>query len=253
MELTKKEYWDDFWKKMEIPKKVDLNFSNDLHIARILNKYLKKDKNKIAFEVGCAPGKWLIYLAENFNYSVEGCEYLESASIKTHQNLKLCKVSNFHIYTSDFLDFNPDMKYDIVLSLGFIEHFIDSDTICKKHAELLKPYGTLIIGIPKFTGINLLIANFLDTFNEQMIIQEHNLSIMNLNYFNNLGDKINCKKLFVNYVGGFEPSLFDLSKAPIWFWIAFQTINLIFNNRLFQKLNVGFFSGYIMAVYEKNE
>jgi 2-polyprenyl-3-methyl-5-hydroxy-6-metoxy-1,4-benzoquinol methylase len=253
MELTKKQYWDAFWKKIKLPNKVDLNFSNDFYIAEILNKYLTKNKNKIAFEVGCAPGKWLIYLSEHFNYNVEGCEYLESASKTTDENLKLCRISNYHIYTSDFLDFNPDKKYDVVLSLGFIEHFIDVDNVCKKHADILNPNGILIIGVPKFTGLNWLIANFLDKFNENKILQGHNLDVMNLNNYNNLGEKIGCKNLFVNYIGGFEPALFDLSKAPLWFWIAFQIINLFLNNKLFRNLNIGFYSGYIMAVYKKNE
>lgn len=253
MELTKKEYWDTFWNNIKIPKKVDLNFSNDFYIATILNKYLEKNNTKIAIEIGCAPGKWLIYLAEHFNYKVEGCEYLESASKKTCDNLKLCGVTNFNIYMCDFLNFNTDNKYDVVLSLGFIEHFIDVDSICKKHADILKPGGILIIGIPKFTGVNRLIAKFLDSFNENKIIPEHNLDIMNLNYFNNLEEKIECKKLFVNTIGGFEPALFDISKAPWWFWIIFQTTNVFINNKLFRKLNLGFYSGYIIAVYKKNE
>ncbi len=253
MELTKKQYWDAFWNKIEIPKKVDLSFPNDFYITRILNRYLTKNETKIAFEVGCAPGKWLIYLAENFGYRVEGCEYLESASKKTNDNLEMCSISNFHIYTSDFLDFNPDKKYDVVLSLGFVEHFSDTDSLCKKHVDILKPGGILIIGIPKFTGINQLIAKFLDNFNEIKIIQEHNLGIMNLNYFNDLGDKIKCKKLFVNTIGGFEPALFDISNAPLWFWLCFQLINIFLNNIFFRKLNLGFYSGYIMAVYKKNE
>lgn len=253
MKLTEKKYWDTFWDNLKIPMRVDLKFSNDFNIASVLNRNLTKNEKKVALEIGSAPGKWLIYMAEKFNYRVEGCEYLESASKKTLDNLKSCGVLNFEIHTSDFLDFNPGKKYDVILSLGFIEHFNDAEVICKKHADLLKPSGILIIGIPKFTGINRYIAGFLDEFKENKILDIHNLDIMNLEFFENLGKKIGCEKIFINNVGGFEPSLFDVSKAPLWFWTIFQSINLFFNNKLFRKLNCGFYSGYIMAIYKKND
>ena len=90
MELTEKQFWDNFWNNVVTPNKVNLDFSNDSNIAMVLGGFLHKNRGKRAFEVGCAPGKWLIYLSENYNYSVDGCEYIEAASKKTMENLKIC-------------------------------------------------------------------------------------------------------------------------------------------------------------------
>lgn len=253
MELTEKQYWEQFWDRVIVPTKVDLTFSNDANIATILNKFLLDDGRKRAFEVGCAPGKWLIYLSENYNYSVDGCEYIEGASKKTIENLKTCGVSEFNIYTGDFLKMDFDKKYDAVISLGFIEHFDDTDSVCKKHAHLLKEGGLLIIGIPKLTGLNYYIAKQIDKSLDDKLIPNHNLSIMNSGYFERIGSITNCKNLFVDTIGGFEPALFDISKSPTWFKIAFHIIKLILNNRFFRKINHHYYSSYIMGVYQKSD
>jgi len=253
MELTEKQFWDDFWSNVVIPTKVDLNFTNDFNIAMVLDNFLSKDEEKNAFEVGCAPGKWLIYLSENYNYSVDGCEYIEAASKRTIENLEMCGVSEFNIYTGDFLKMDFDKKYDVIISLGFIEHFDDADSVCKKHAHLLRDDGLLVIGIPKLTGLNYYIAKQIDKSLDNKLIPNHNLSIMNIEYFERIGHIINCKNLFVDTVGGFEPALFDISKSPIWFKIAFHITKLILNNRFFRRINHHYYSSYIMGVYQKRD
>jgi 2-polyprenyl-3-methyl-5-hydroxy-6-metoxy-1,4-benzoquinol methylase len=253
MELTEKEYWEKFWDSVSVPAKVDLTFSNDFNIANILDKFLVADSKKKAFEVGCAPGKWLIYLSERFNYSVDGCEYIEIASKKTTENLKVCGVNGFNIFTGDFLKMDFDTKYDVVISLGFIEHFEDASSVCKKHAKLLKKDGLLIIGVPKLTGLNYYIAKQVDKSITDKLIPNHNLSTMNLDFFEGIGNITNCKNLFVGTVGGFEPALFDTSKSPIWFKIMFHSISLILNNRLLKSINDRCCSSYIMGVYQKND
>lgn len=253
MELTEKEYWEKFWNSVIVPNKVDLAFSNDLNIAKILDKFLVVDSKKKAFEVGCAPGKWLIYLSENFNYSVAGCEYIEAASKKTIENLKICGVKEFNIRTGDFLKMDSDLKYDAVISLGFIEHFDDTDSVCKKHANLLKKGGLLIIGVPRLTGLNYYIAKQVDKSVDDKLIPNHNLSIMNLKYFERIGSITNCKNLLIGTVGGFEPALFNISKSPIWFKMAFHTVNYIINNRFLRRITDRYCSSYIMGVYQKSD
>lgn len=252
MELTEKQYWEAFWDSVVVPNKVNLNFSNDANIATILNRFLIKDSQKRAFEVGCAPGKWLIYLSENFNYSVDGCEYIEAASKKTRENLDICGITGYNIYSGDFLNMELDKKYDVVISLGFIEHFNDAASVCKRHADLLKEHGILIFGIPKLTGLNYYLAKQVDKSLDDKLIPNHNLSIMNLDYFKKLGTVIGCQNLFVDTVGGFEPAMFNITKSPMWFKILFHTTKFVFNNRFFRKINHPYYSSYIMGVYQKS-
>ena len=122
MEITEQKYWEDFWAGLKLPVKVDLSFSNDRNIANVMLKFLPRNSSFKAIEIGCAPGKWLIFLHERFGYEIEGCEYLNSAYKQTINNLEMCGVRNYKIYNYDFFSDSSFLpKYDIVISLGFIE------------------------------------------------------------------------------------------------------------------------------------
>jgi len=58
------------------------------------------------------------------------------------------------IYNRDiFGDLSDLPSFDIVFSMGFIEHFSDLDSIVGKHVELLKKHGILLLGVPNYRGI----------------------------------------------------------------------------------------------------
>ena len=53
------------------------------------------------------------------------------------------------VYERDLFseNFYKDMQlFDIVYSLGFVEHFDELNIVVKKHTELLKPGGILVLG-----------------------------------------------------------------------------------------------------------
>jgi hypothetical protein len=89
------------------------------------------------------------------------------------------------------------------MSLGLIEHFDDVDTVISKHIEWLKDGGILILGVPNFRGLTRFIQHFLD----KSLLDKHNLSIMNINYFRSIGKKFSLKEVEVKYIGSFEPDL----------------------------------------------
>ena len=51
--------------------------------------------------------------------------------------------------------------YDVVYSLGLIEHFVDRVSIVERHVRLARPGGLLILGVPNFRGLT---GWFLRTF-----------------------------------------------------------------------------------------
>jgi 2-polyprenyl-3-methyl-5-hydroxy-6-metoxy-1,4-benzoquinol methylase len=59
------------------------------------------------------------------------------------------------VYERDLFseNLNKDMQlFDIVYSLGFVETSEELNIVVKKHAELLKPGGILVLGIPNLEG-----------------------------------------------------------------------------------------------------
>lgn len=252
---TEKEFWEHFWESTALPSRIDPSFSNDRVIAETLKRWVPSgNKEKVALEVGCAPGKWMVFLAEELGYIPEGCEYVESAVRTTEKNLELCAVPNARVYHGDFLTADFEGRtFDLILSLGFIEHFSDPVEIIRRKLSLLNEGGYLAIGIPKFTGLNYHIARVVDETLDHKILPAHNLAIMDREYFRELPRILPLTPVFVDYIGGFEPALFDISRTPVWFKGIFHALSVGLANPLLRRLNVGWCSGYIMAVYRKCE
>jgi SAM-dependent methyltransferase len=251
--ITEKEFWDNFWNNITLPSKVNKNFSNDRIIADFLKKNLPSgEKSKTALEIGCAPGKWMIFLNEELQYLVEGCEYLDSAVKITRENLEINNIRNAEIHNGDFLSYDfKGNQYDVVISLGFIEHFSNPESVVSKMCAILKNGGFLIIGIPKFTGLNYYIAKYLDNKAKNKLLPAHNLKIMNLLFFYELAKKDKIKPIEITFSGGFEPALYDISATPFWFKLLFQGLTILFHNRLSQIISSEFYSSYILAAYKK--
>jgi len=251
--ITEKGFWDDFWANLKLPCKANQNFSNDRIIADFIKNTVPKGENKrTALEVGCAPGKWMIFLDNDLNYVTEGCEYLESAVKITQKNLEMSGINNAVIHTGDFLSYDFGGKqYDLVISLGFIEHFSNPQIVIEKMCKCLKMNGILVIGIPKFTGLNNFIARNVDKTLKNKLLPAHNLKIMNLHFFHELSENGALKPIKIIYSGGFEPALYNISSTPIWFKLLFHFVTLVFHNRIAQIISSEFYSSYILAAYKK--
>ncbi len=254
MELTKKKFWEDFWKHITLPQIVNYNFNNDRAIANAIKKFIPRDHLKLkAVEIGCAPGKWLIFFNKELDYLIDGYEYIPLAAQRTVENIRLNDIpdTQFLIYNKDFFKTEIPTRYDIVFSLGFIEHFQNFDEIMKKQVSILKKGGYLILGVPNFRGVNYFIQKFIDSYLNDPILPNHNLSVMKRRTLKELARRNQLKILFNDYIGGFEPELFNYNK------ISPKLIRFIINylirvlSILFKKINIRLTSGYLLAIYRK--
>lgn len=254
MELTEKLFWDKFWSNITLPQKVNYGFKNDRVIAETIKKYIPSaNKDKTVVEIGCAPGKWLVMFNKELGYKIAGFEYCEPAFIRTIENFDINEIEkeDIEVELLDFLNGSFNKTYNVVVSLGFIEHFDDIENIFKKHYELLNDSGYLVIGIPNFRGLNYYLQRLNDIFLDQKIIPNHNLKAMNPKIMDSFATKLNLKKVFSGFVGGFEPALFNGTVVKPWilrktFFAFIRFCNIVFGN-----LNSRFSSGYIMCIYKK--
>ncbi len=255
MEITNKEFWAEFWRKVAVPQVVDRNLKNDRVISKMIEVYVPKaDGKRNAIEIGCAPGKWLVFFNKEMGYCVDGIEYVEAAIEKTILNLKIngIKEDQFNIYVADFLKWNKTKEYDVVFSLGFIEHFDDYKNVMDAHLKLLGKKGYLIIGVPRFKGINYFLQRTIEAFSNVKLIDNHNLKVMDVERFKQYGLDRNLEPIFIGYVGGFEPALFPINEVKNLFVRFFiKAMNKMFSI-LFGKVNSKFTSSYLMSIYKLN-
>lgn len=255
---TDPQYWENFWKNVTLPSRPDPNITSEKGIMDTLSIYLPKgDKQTTSvIEIGCAPGKWLVYFYEYLGYLPFGIEYIDSAAEATIKNLKICDIYSDKqtINCVDFLsmDHTNVQKHDVVVSFGFIEHFSNPEEIISMQMSHLKSGGYLVIGIPKFTGLNKYLAQITDRYSGRDILNTHNLQIMNLSYFKELCNKLDLDEVFIGNVGGFEKGLFLADGLPKYISAVILILNRLFHCSFIRKMNPDYISSYIIGIYKKN-
>jgi SAM-dependent methyltransferase len=253
LELTEVKFWDEYWLNFELPCVVNEGHSFDRCLAQALKENLVDIQGDV-FEVGCAPGKWLAFMAKTFGMQVSGIEYSEAGMKATLRNFSLLGMSPAEIFAGDFFEMEPVRQFDAVISFGFIEHFTDTDLVVERHLRWLKPGGTLVLGVPNFRGIYSFAQRILD----QEILDKHNLNIMTLDYFHGVAKRFDLKPVFLDYIGAFEPSL-PIAKKGLGNTLQFIVkcmIRIALVMRRFKFLdrwNHPFFSSYILAIYKKSD
>ncbi len=90
--LTEDTFWDRYWENVTIPSCVDLKFSFDRCLAKVLLEQLK-DKRGDLFEVGCAPGRWLAFLSECLGLAPHGIEYSSAGKELTKKKSRVPPAS----------------------------------------------------------------------------------------------------------------------------------------------------------------
>lgn len=151
------------------------------------------------FEIGFLPGHMLTYLSKHFGYSASGIDAtpFDDSEVRARMTSNGAKVGK--LFRSDFLTFQPEEKYDVVCSFGFIEHFADTEDILLRHLALLKPGGTLVVSCPNFRGANYALHLRLDRAN----LLNHNLSSMDLGTWERILTANHMRILFQDYYGTF--------------------------------------------------
>lgn len=239
--LADQPFWDVLYTKAG-----DLRYD----VSKILFKDLFKEyilPGSECFEVGCFPGKYLIYLSKEFGCKVSGIDFT-SQSPMILPFMGRYDVKPEHLYNQDFMTFKPERTYDFVFSLGFVEHFKDFGLVIKKHLDLVRPGGTLLLTCPNFRGIQWLLHYLFDRQN----LTIHNIHAMDLNAWESLL-RINDMKIIRHQpYGTFK---FWVAEMPKNKYLRFITKRLIdiSNSSKIQLVDfpTKFLSPYLVSVSKK--
>ena len=172
-DLAGREHWDtrELDVRRRLPSRLVVE-SDDL--IRLLAPHIRP--GSAVLEVGCAPGKFLLWCARAAGANVSGVEYAPKSAEATRRLFGDMHVP-IDLRVEDFLQTTfPVKSFDLVYSFGVIEHFEDPRPMVRKHVELLKPGGKAIITIPNYRSPYGKLQAKLDYGN--LIL--HNLHIMEL-------------------------------------------------------------------------
>lgn len=126
----------------------------DVHFRR----HLPDLRGGKVIEVGSAPGTFIADFAEAFGATPYGVEYSDTGARANRAHFAARGVDPENLIHADFFSASfrdaYHERFDVVISRGFIEHFTNVDAVIDGHMRLLKPGGTLIVGIPNLRGAN---------------------------------------------------------------------------------------------------
>lgn len=246
--LTQEKFWDQIWGSYPLPQ-VFKGKNNLYYVERLddfFHKHLPENKQYEFLELGCAPGRWMHYFHVEFGYATSGLDSSQTGMEVTKRNLELLNV-NANLYFGDVLNYSFDKKYDVVFSIGLIEHFNPPTEIIEKHINLTKEGGYTVIAIP---NIKYSLYYYLQKIVKKEVLENHVLlNKRELQEFFNQQSIIACQ-----YVGVFNLFLLNIEQNSLWFKIICHTEGIA--EKILRLLKITndshMFSPYIFIILKKN-
>ena len=198
VEITDEKHWDQLWQVKEKSKGIFDTagvikwVANNLSLHLLFRRYLVRSDNIKAIEIGCGGGRWLSYFHKEFGFRVYGVDRSE-VGCRLAEDFMAKQGIEATIIQADALSERFQSEYreffDVVYSMGVIEHFEDCTDIIGAHVNLVRPGGTLIVVLPNFGRHSLLhwIAGLIGS--RGAITLSHNLELMELSNLRSYFDK----------------------------------------------------------------
>jgi ubiquinone/menaquinone biosynthesis C-methylase UbiE len=226
----------------------------------ILPRHLPKQKGLKVLEVGSSPGDNLVRLKETFDYIPYGVDYSEPGVKLNREIFTEHGIDPSNVIQADF--FSPEFQnkyrecFNIVLSVGFIEHFTDVEDVIHRHINVLAKGGHLVVIIPNLRGINHFLS---DAFNKK-VLTICNTKIMQKDEFRQLFGEEFLESKICKYYGTFDFGLFNTPEgSPLRFLLGFCKMWQAILNAVFPLLfrdkgaESSFFSPYLIFIGVKKK
>jgi 2-polyprenyl-3-methyl-5-hydroxy-6-metoxy-1,4-benzoquinol methylase len=203
-EKTTPEHWEQVYvraPRLRLPLPVIVSTMN---LERLLRQHVRPGMQVL--EIGCAPGKYLAWVARRLGAHVTGVDY-SARGLSFCRRLFAAVGVEGDLYCEDiFKTTLPDDRFDLVYSVGVIEHFDDPRPIVAKHVALTRPGGRTLIVIPNYAGIYGRLQGYFDAENLAL----HNLGILDADHLQALAPP--GRNSAVRHFGRLDPWLVNFER-----------------------------------------
>jgi len=241
-ELVFRSFWEEYWRSREdgMIRTVD----HTLKMADLVSG-LNPPPHGRFLELGGYPGYYSVYFAKFLGCAPTLVDYYIN-----RQNIKsLCahnSVNGISIVEEDIFRYTPSELFDTVLSFGLIEHFKNPVHVIRLHADLVRPGGYVIIGLPNFRGLNGLLQWLFDRKN----LSAHNLRTMNIPLLKGIFADCGLEVVHADYYDHFGLALEKITARGavlrFFIWVA-NALGM----RLCKSFESRFFSPYMVVIGQK--
>jgi 2-polyprenyl-3-methyl-5-hydroxy-6-metoxy-1,4-benzoquinol methylase len=245
-EITDKPYWEEYYKKQT----ADINLIRQN--GKVYDKYWSiciDTKTKSVIEIGAFPGRYLSYVADKYNLKPTGLDFQSDLSV-IKKNFQVFNIDDYELINEDFLEWKPNKKYDLVLSIGFVEHFKNYEEVITKHFHLMGKNSKIFFHVPNKRYLRKLYGQIADREN----LKVHNLEVMSFDVFKRIAEKHNMEIEVLEYFGPFQYGLHG-EKPNFLRQFFFQSFRFLFKklklNSLVEKHPSKLWSSCIICIMKK--
>lgn len=187
-QLTDRDLWKSYWENYHF---------TPIEENPVYKKYIRPASPQARFiEIGGFPGLNAGYFYRHVCRDVTLLDfYVEPEVIRKVESQNQIPAHTIKSIEADFFSFQSRERYDIVFSLGFIEHFRDTRDVIARHAALLAEGGQLLILLPNLRGINGAVQYLFDREN----LRIHNLDSMVPSHLRHICEELGLENIRVEY------------------------------------------------------
>jgi SAM-dependent methyltransferase len=251
--LTDEAFWNRYWEDLRLPREIIKGTSLYIDaITDVFDQWFQRGKCQAVLEIGGAPGQYGAYVHRRFGHRLHVLDNSSVGCAATRRNLQLLGIDG-DVTQGDMFDATLELPlFDVVYSLGLIEHFTDLEAAVAAHVRFVKPGGLLICGCPNFLGINGLVLRRM----APNVVSSTETENMDIRTWARFERNLRLEPLFKGYIGGFEPEVIARSENSRWIdrvgvrWLrALAWLLGRRRLRILRRLNSRAWSGYVMGVY----
>ena len=245
--LTTQSYWENYYDNSTVERdKIQKIVSEFDEYWELLIQNNNANPPKTIIEIGGYPGRYLAYVSNKYNLVPTSLDF-NSDKTKIEEVMQAFEIPNFKIIQADIFEHEPTEKQDVVISIGFIEHFEQFDAVLDKHVNYLNQGGTLLVMVPNKKWFRKWYGYLVDYKN----LKAHNLKSMKKSVFIDFGKRNNLELLNLEYYGGFQYALHE--NPNLIQKIIFKLVKFIFKklNPYIKSHPTKYFSSLLIGVYKK--
>ena len=195
---TSQAYWESYYSRAKTDRRSIEKSSRhyDTHWKRLIESCARAPRS--VMEIGCYPGRYLAYVSSRYNLEPYGIDF-NSDRRAVAESMSAMGVKKYHYIQGDLFQMEDVGPFDIVYSMGFIEHFDNYEEVMDRHLQYLAPGGSLMIAVPNKRKLRWLYGLAFDRHN----LNVHNLQCMQRKVFDKFAVRNELETISVEYVGGF--------------------------------------------------
>jgi SAM-dependent methyltransferase len=242
------EFWDnEYYGDPSLPLAPSDSFSYERTLAAALREMAPLTSGQSVVEIGCAPARWLVWYGRTFSAHVSGLEYSAKGAGLSRANLAAAGMTPA-IVEADFFDPGLDMDpTDLVLSLGFIEHFDDLERAFRRHLDFCVPGGRVAIGVPNFRGF----TGLMQRWASPGFLAAHNTAAMDPALFGRFAANAGWTLEAHRYLDSFEPRIIHVERrGPAAVLLPLMPLRRM---RWTDKINHPRLSSYLLMTFRRQQ